>query len=127
MKQYMTFHENPEILHVNTEESRNYYIPFAPGEDAFAGRKSSGRYTDLNGSWDFTFYPSFYDMPAEFLKEEPKTTIPVPSCIQYHGFDSPQYTNLAYPFPYDPPYVPLDNPTAVYRRTFSYENASTCS
>ena len=122
LKQYMTFHENPEILHVNTEESRNYYIPFAPGEDAFDGRRSSGRFTDLNGEWDFTFYPSFYDMPAGFLKEQPKGTIPVPSCIQYHGYDQAQYTNVAYPFPYDPPYVPLDNPVSVYRTKFSCEN-----
>ena len=117
----MTFHENPEILHVNTEENRNYFIPFAPGEDAFAGRRSSSRFLDLNGSWDFTYYPSFYEMPSDFLSKDPEGTIPVPSCIQYYGYDRAQYTNLAYPFPYDPPYVPIDNPVAVYRRRFTYE------
>ena len=121
MKQYMTFHENPEILHVNTEEDRNYYIPFAPGEDAFASRKASGRLTDLNGLWDFTFYESFADMPADFLAKKPETVITVPSCIQLQGFDKPQYTNFAYPFPYDPPFVPTDNPVSVYHRTFEYK------
>ena len=117
----MTFHENPEILHVNTEEDRNYYVPFAPGEDAFAGRKASSRLTDLNGEWDFTFYESFFDMPSDFLNRKPENKISVPSCIQLQGYDKPQYTNFAYPFPYDPPFVPTENPVAVYHRTFDYK------
>ncbi|MBO4281423.1 MAG: DUF4981 domain-containing protein [Lachnospiraceae bacterium] len=121
MKQYMTFHENPEILHVNTEADRNYYIPFAPGEDAFGSRKTSGRLTDLNGDWDFTFYESFAEMPNDFLNRKAADVIPVPSCIQLKGYDKPQYTNFAYPFPYDPPFIPADNPVAVYHRTFDYK------
>lgn len=120
MKQYMTFHENPEILHVNTEEDRNYYIPFAPEEDAFKSRKSSGRFTDLNGEWDFSFYESFFTMPYDFLQRKPEGKIPVPSCIQLYGYDKPQYTNMPYPFPYDPPFVPQDNPVALYQRDFEY-------
>ena len=117
----MTFHENPEILHVNTEADRNYYIPFAPGEDAFGSRKTSGRLTDLNGDWDFTFYESFAEMPNDFLNRKAADVIPVPSCIQLKGYDKPQYTNFAYPFPYDPPFIPADNPVAVYHRTFDYK------
>ena len=116
----MTFHENPEILHVNTEEDRNYYIPFAPEEDAFKSRKSSGRFTDLNGEWDFSFYESFFTMPYDFLQRKPEGKIPVPSCIQLYGYDKPQYTNMPYPFPYDPPFVPQDNPVALYQRDFEY-------
>lgn len=122
MKKYMTFHENPEILHVNTEEDRNYYVPFAPGEDVFQSRKLSSRFTDLNGEWDFTFYNSFFDMPVDFINQEFKERITVPSCAQYAGYDKAQYTNFAYPFPYDPPFVPDDNPVFVYHKTFTYEN-----
>lgn len=124
MKKYMTFHENPEILHVNTEEDRNYYIPFAPGEDVFQSRKLSSRFTDLNGEWDFTFYPSFMDMPTDFLKQETSNHITVPSCVQYAGYDKAQYTNFAYPFVFDPPFVPNDNPVSVYHRSFNYEDDS---
>ena len=51
MKTYMTFHEDPELLHVNTCADRNYYVPFAPGQDAFADRTSSSRMELLNGEW----------------------------------------------------------------------------
>ena len=46
-------------------------------------------------------------------------TIPVPSCWQNYGYDTHQYTNIKYPFPFDPPYVPHDNPCGVYVRTFN--------
>ena len=45
--------------------------------------------------------------------------MPVPSVWQMHGFDRHQYTNVNYPFPYDPPYVPRDNPCGLYTRTFT--------
>ncbi|XP_050381025.1 uncharacterized protein LOC126798186 isoform X3 [Argentina anserina] len=35
-----------------------------------------------------------------------------------HGFDRPIYTNVVYPFPLDPPFVPVDNPTGCYRTEF---------
>lgn len=120
MKESMTFHENPQVLHVNTEQDRNYYIPFAPGEDAFARRELSSRMRSLNGDWAFCFYPSFFDMPDDFLTQPFTDTIPVPSCIQCYGYDKPQYTNVRYPFPYDPPFVPDDNPVALYRTEFSF-------
>ena len=120
MKESMVFHEDPKVLHVNTEPDRNYYIPFAPGEDASKRRELSSRMRSLNGNWSFRFYPSFFDMPENFLSEAFTDTIPVPSCIQCYGYDKPQYTNVRYPFPYDPPYVPDDNPTAVYRTDFTY-------
>lgn len=40
----------------------------------------------------------------------------MPSCVQYYGYDHFQYTNVNYPFPYDPPYVPNINPTYHYQR-----------
>lgn len=42
----------------------------------------------------------------------------VPSNWQMHGFDRPIYTNIVYPFPINPPYVPSDNPTGCYRKNF---------
>jgi len=120
MKTYMTFHEDPELLHVNTCEDRNYYIPFAPGQDAFEERTASSRMELLNGEWKFAYYDSFAEMPTDAVDLPKEKTIPVPSCIQLRGYDRCQYLNIRYPIPYDPPYVPTDNPTAVYERTYSY-------
>ena len=42
------------------------------------------------------------------------------------GYDTHQYTNIRYPFPFDPPYVPQDIPCGTYAHTFVYhkdENA----
>ena len=36
------------------------------------------------------------------------------------GYDTHQYTNIRYPFPFDPPYVPQDIPCGVYVHTFEY-------
>ena len=42
----------------------------------------------------------------------------VPSNWQMHGFDRPIYTNVVYPFPLDPPFVHVDNPTGCFRTYF---------
>ena len=120
MKTYMTFHEDPELLHINTCEDRNYYIPFAPGDDIFADRTASSRMELLNGEWNFAYYDSFAEMPVNAVDLPKNLKITVPSCIQLKGYDRCQYSNVNYPIPYDPPYVPTDNPTAVYERTYNY-------
>ena len=121
MKTYMTFHEDPELLHVNTEPDRNYYIPFPAGDDAFASRIASTRLEMMNGEWDFAYYDSFADMPVDAVDLPKEKKIPVPSCIQMYGYDRCQYSNINYPFPYDPPFVPADNPVAIYERTYEYK------
>ncbi len=121
MKKTMTYHENAAVLHVNTEADHNYFIPFGKEQDPFAERETSERFQLLNGTWDFAYYDSFFDMESDFLNHPFEETIPVPSCIQLHGYDRLQYANVRYPIPYDPPYVPADNPVAVYHRTIEYE------
>src|SRR6201986_938215 len=44
--------------------------------------------------------------------------LPVPSHWQVHGYGAPAYTNVRYPFPVEPPFVPDANPTGDYRTTF---------
>lgn len=48
--------------------------------------------------------------------------IEVPGHWQLQGYGSPQYTNIKYPFPVNPPFVPMKNPTGVYRTRFSAHN-----
>lgn len=113
------YHENSEQLHINTEPNRNYYIPFSVGADPFGAREESERFMLLSGDWNFNYYSSLLDLPVNFLESEFRATIPVPSNWQLHGYDKPMYTNIRYPIPFDPPYVPDENPAGVYQRTFT--------
>ena len=69
----------------------------------------------LNGTWRFAYFDRDIDVP-ETINEW--STIDVPSCWQLRGYDSPNYTNINYPYPCDPPYVPDDNPCGVYEKEF---------
>ena len=115
------YFENPSILHVGTLPPRAYYVP-CEGEEACPGpqaRCSSRRFLSLCGDWEFCYCPSVRDVTEAMLHGEGEyTVLPVPSVWQNAGFDTHQYTNVAYPFPFDPPYVPYDNPCGVYRRRF---------
>ncbi len=101
--------------------ARAYYIPFAQGENAFAPRRESSRYLDLNGTWRIRAYESVLDVEEDFYAHAPEREIPVPSCVQMHGYDGLQYVNVRYPFPFDPPHVPNKNPAYHYARTFTLQ------
>ncbi|KAF8395685.1 hypothetical protein HHK36_019635 [Tetracentron sinense] len=76
----------------------------------------------LSGYWKFFLAPSPSSVPMKFydcaFEDSMWETLPVPSNWQMHGFDRPIYTNVTYPFPFDPPYVTTDNPTGCYRTCF---------
>lgn len=100
-------YENPEMTSENRIAAHSAYIPQGISE-----RKL------LNGTWKFSYYPREIDVLEEITAWD---TISVPSCWQLQGYDSPNYTNVSYPFPCDPPYVPDDNPCGVYEREFTME------
>ncbi len=109
------YYENPAILHVGTQKNRSFYIPYDT-----EGREMR---VMLNGKWQFEFYPN-PDEVRDFLREEsvPDTMkeIEVPSSWQLLGYDKNQYVNIYYPFPYDPPYVPADNPCGLYTKAVTF-------
>lgn len=119
-KSKMIYHEDPQQLHINTQDKHCYFIPFAEWQDPFADRERSERFELLNGEWGFRYYPSIIDMEDDFTSIPAEKTIPVPSNWQLHGYDAPQYTNVCYPIPYDPPYVPDDIPVGVYARSYDH-------
>ena len=119
-KSVMVYHENPETLHINTENPHSYFIPFTKGQNPFLPREESECFTLLNGAWDFMYYSSIIDMEDDFIRAKVTDKIPVPSNWQLHGYDYHQYTNICYPIPYDPPYVPDDIPVGVYQQKFTY-------
>lgn len=119
-KSKMIYHESFDDLHIGTLAPRSYYVPFAEGQNPFEARESSKRFELLNGDWNFKYYSSIIDLEDDFTSSEYETTIPVPSNWQIHGYDRAQYTNVTYPIPFDPPYVPDDNPVGIYYRSYSY-------
>lgn len=116
----MVFHEDPEKLHVGTLADHVYFIPFAKGQDPFAEREASDRFELLNGKWHFRYYASVLDLEDDFLHLQFTKKIPVPANWQLHGYDRAQYTNVVYPIPFDPPYVPDDDPVGIYQRDYAY-------
>lgn len=120
------YYENPDVLHLGTEENRCYYVPYAPGEVCNTFGDGSSRRIMLSGSWDFKYYPNPFvieDFTTSDYDYTHYDTIPVPSCWQMHGYDKHQYTNVNFPFPYDPPYVPSENPCGAYHRSFTIDEA----
>ena len=118
-------HENLEILHENTMPNRCYYIPASKQMQTLAeNREQSDRFQLLNGQWKFKYFESLYDLQERFYDNDYDLTgydtITVPGTWQMAGYDKHQYTNIHYPFPFDPPYVPQDNPCGTYVYEFEY-------
>ena len=121
-KSKMIYHENPERLHVGTLDKHCYFIPFGKEQDEFDDREKSDRFCLLNGQWDFRYYDSIVDLEDNFIDVPFEKKITVPSNWQLRGYDKPQYTNVCYPIPFDPPYVPDDIPVGVYHRSYEYHS-----
>ncbi|MDU6921161.1 MAG: glycoside hydrolase family 2 TIM barrel-domain containing protein [Roseburia hominis] len=119
------YYENLSVLHENTMPARAYYIPASRRMDNLVEhREESDRMQLLNGTWKFQYFNSIYDIQDSFFEKNYDTEnfdeIQVPSVWQMAGYDTCQYTNIRYPFPFDPPYVPQDIPCGAYVHTFEY-------
>ena len=106
---------------IGTTPHRSYYIPFAPKDTvrtkhSILDRTSSSRFTSLDGVWQIKQIDHVEDFNINEMLDE---TIPVPSCVQMHGYDHIQYLNTRYPFPVMLPHLPYENPCWHYRRTFN--------
>ena len=79
----------------------------------------------LNGEWQFSYFPAPEQVPQKWVTEDcaDAVTMPVPSNWQMQGFDTPIYTNVTYPIPVNPPFVPQENPTGCYSLTFEVDDA----
>ena len=125
------YHLDPHTIHVNTEKPRAYFIPYDCEANARVGKRNRSPYfKSLCGEWYFKYYENgIYDVEEDL--DDPEFAvcdcgcfdkIKVPQSWQTYldrGYDVPNYTNIRYPFPCDPPHIPNDNPCAVYTRTFS--------
>ena len=100
----MRIYENLFKTSENRLPQRAYYIP-----------KGESKFMLLNGDWRFRYFKRDIDLPEVIDSWD---TVKVPSCWQMTGYENPNYSNINYPFPYDPPYLPDDNPCGVYEKDF---------
>lgn len=120
------YYEDLHVLHENTMPNRSYYIPASRVMYTLTEhREGSDRFQLLNGKWRFCYYSSIYELQDHFYEEgydvSQFDSICVPGIWQNAGYDTHQYTNIRYPFPFDPPYVPQDNPCGAYVYDFEYQ------
>lgn len=120
------YYENPEVLHIGCMENRSFYQPMDSGSGKSECRLLSG------DDWYFSFYNRIGEVEQDFTslreyeKEMEWKQITVPSCIQTYGYDYQQYTNVNYPIPYDPPYVPALNACMAYVKYFELAEEQLC-
>src|SRR5690606_32706703 len=121
----VTAWENPELTSLNKLPPRATFTHFATAKQALTRNPDkSPCVLPLNGEWQFRCEPTPEDAlrfteGAAFTASAPWGTIPVPGNLQTQGHGKPHYTNVQMPWPHQPPHVPADNPTGVYRRTFT--------
>ena len=131
------YYKRLDTLHVNCEEPRAYFIPYACEARAQKSiRGSSPNFKTLCGEWGFEYFESVADVYDFTDPELPyfDNTIQVPMNWQMDGnavtgkdeygkdYDVPNYTNVNYPIPNDPPFVPDRNPCGAYYRNFRLED-----
>jgi len=123
-------HDQPwcdlETLSVNREPARAHFYPYESEQAARDGNHDdSASVTCLNGDWRFRWLPSPL-LADERVVREPAdeahgyALMRVPLNWQFAGYGRMHYTDEAFPFPVNPPYIPAENETGVYKRTFLY-------
>ena len=112
------YYENPSVLHIGTEKNRCFYVP-----QNLDGKQTVRCLT--NKDWKFSYNECIEYVDDDFYKvgyEADKfDEIYVPSGWQMLGYDKVQYSNVKYPFPFDPPFVPDDNPCGAYITDFEID------
>lgn len=108
---YQNLHENPGVVSIGTLEPHSYFVPY--------DREGRPRRVLLSGDdWRFGRFEHIHEVISD---EDKMDLISVPSVWQACGYDTPQYTNVDYPIPIDPPFVPYDNPVGLYIKHFSLD------
>lgn len=102
---------NLNVIHRNVLPPRSHFYLYPSEQDALSGRNPRAEL--LSGDWGFAHSPSPFAGPRDFYKtgfdHSQWELIEVPGMWQMQGYGRPQYTNVNYPFPVDPPNVPYDD------------------
>jgi len=118
--------ENPQCVGVNRLRARATLFPYTTEEEARQGSFEPfdcPQIRSLNGQWKFRYFSAPEEVSEDLLAAKVDAStwddIAVPGCWTRQGYDKPHYTNVQMPWPHQPPFVPKENPTGVYRRTFT--------
>ncbi len=116
--------ENPGVTQLNRLKAHPPFCSWRSADDARTNQRSI-QLRSLNGKWQFAWFAAPEAVPESWLTSDlPQAdTINVPSNWQMDGYDAPIYTNVTYPIPVNPPYVPVQNPTGCYSLTFHIDDA----
>jgi beta-galactosidase len=121
----------PTLTGVGRLDARTPLVPLAdayePSTPTDGGE--SPWLISLNGTWDFRLLAQPEDLRAEHVgvahvgttAKDTWEPITVPGTWNTQGYGQPHYTNVIMPFRTDPPEVPAENPTGVYRTTFTVD------
>ena len=117
--------ENPEIFQINREDPTAALYRYENSKTALENDswENSSFYQSLNGQWDFKYVASVPERPTTFFNTDFDTSgwdkIAVPSNWELKGYGIPIYTNVVYPYPKNPPFIPHDiNSVGSYKRDF---------
>lgn len=120
------------VMEKNKLPGRAYMIPYTDKNELSKYKIKKEAYNSdlvqvLSGKWDFKYYSTNKDLPGTIDTDKTEfNVINVPSTWQRIGYDSPAYINCPYAFDDDPPYVPAEQPVAIYRKMFTIDgNAKT--
>ena len=105
--------ENHQITGIGRREARTAFY------------KDSQSRISLNGEWKFKYIDAPELSPEGFEKPgvgNEWDNIDVPSVWQLRGYDKMHYTDVLYPFPINPPYVPDENPTGIYKKIVNLDD-----
>ena len=127
MKRTANHFENPQLLAENRLPASAAIFPYDSVDKALTNATAlSERVQNLDGKWKFSIYDRPELVPEDFSDTElcdcDWDLINVPSNWQIEGYGAPYYINYKFPFPTTPPFVPKENPTGCYRRTFKTKN-----
>ena len=138
--------ENIDVTSINRALIHSRWGCYENTEQALKGsRQDSDKCLSLDGKWFFKYLSSPMSVPTNFPENTDEILtwdeIKVPGNWEIQGFGEPIYTNMHYPWSYygkeneshiiyphsdksgrgmpNPPYVPKENPTGLYYRTFS--------
>ena len=124
--------ENPQVVGINKLPAHAPLIPYPDEHAALSGNREQSLYFQLltgpecdqgDGRWKFKLVDNPQAAPDNFFAPNFDSSawddLPVPGNWMMHGYDKPIYTNVKMPFAPNPPYVPADNPTGLYRHTFT--------
>lgn len=126
--------ENPRVFGVNKEEPHATLVPYPDERAALDGLGARSPWVrSLDGAWKFHWVATPAERPVGFHERDFDARgwkeIPVPSNWERHGYGTPIYSNITYPFAREAPRVTADpppaytayaqrNPVGSYRRTF---------